>query len=69
MCGTIKRARNGFFIRFAVIASVWGENVIGVLFTVYIYFKGGRVAYTHAATMVRAKLTGAWAKKRGRERA
>jgi len=40
-----------------------------VSFLRYIYFKGGRVAYTHAAAMVRAKLTGAWAKKRGRERA
>lgn len=34
----IKRVRNGcFFICFAVIASVWRENMIGVLFTVYLF--------------------------------
>lgn len=29
--------QNGFFIHFAVIASVWGKNMIGVLFTVYLF--------------------------------
>lgn len=47
---------------FSVIASVWG--VRSKSFFQYIYFNGSR---THAVTMVRTELTGAWTKKRGRE--
>lgn len=52
------------FHSLSVIASVWG--VRSKSFFQYIYFNGSR---THAVTMVRTELTGAWAKKRGRERA
>lgn len=48
----------------SVIASVWG--VRSKSFFQYIYFNGSR---THAVTMPRTELTGAQAKKRGRERA
>lgn len=64
----IKHIRNGF-LYVSLLLHPYGEKIWSVSFLQYIYFKGGRAARTHAATMVRAKLTGAWVKKQDRERA